>query len=70
MSETAFTPIPTRAKWSTQEIEYLTNNANKGAAQLASDLNRTPAQVRSKAMALGVSLRMEGSLRGRRKASV
>ena len=70
MSETAFTPISVRARWSQQEIDYLTANASKGAAALAAALNRTPTQVRSKAMSLGVSLRMEGSLRGRRKASV
>ena len=63
---TTETVTATKTRWTPAEVEYLTANATKGARVIAQQLNRTEDQVRAKAGSLGVSLRMEGSSRGRR----
>lgn len=56
-------------RWTDSELTYLKTNAHKGAKVLAAELGRSEQLVRAKATRLGLSLRMEGSTRGRRSKS-
>lgn len=56
----------TRKPWTAADLEHLKANASKGAKQLSVDLDRPEQHIRAKATRLGISLRQEGSKRGRR----
>lgn len=57
----------TRTVWQIAELEILRTEASTGAKTIAAKLGRTEAQVRSKAVQLGISLRQDGSKAGRRQ---
>lgn len=58
----------TRKVWQIAELEILRTEASTGAKTIAAKLGRSEAQVRSKAVQLGISLRQNGSKAGRRQS--
>jgi hypothetical protein len=63
----AVTPKPARTRWTKTDVRNLRSHRTEGVDALAILLGRTPSQIRSKASALGISLRKSGESRGRRK---
>lgn len=58
-----------RSTWTVEQVEYLKANASAGAKSIALAIGRSEAQVRGKALKLGVSLRQPGNKQGRRLKS-
>lgn len=68
MSDTT-SSTSSRSTWTVEQTDYLKANASSGAKAIAVAVGRTEAQVRAKALKLGISLRQPGNKQGRRLKS-